>query len=270
MNHRENICEKFLVRFRSKAEYDSSHMETVWTNPAVMSGGLSQCTANSACVCCHLCFLSAADPPEWQIKTLIRLVHISTTNKENKEFIRKRFSGVFIVLAGIILGQAVLYGPSLTGNKILLPLDILAQSGVYIPQTAETAGLAPHNMILSDLVYQFEPARQFAVSEIHHGRFPLWAPYQYGGVPFVWPKYSPFLFLECLAKSPVILAWVQLLAAMVAGVGMYFFCRKALAGQLLAGNRLRLVLSIDGLFCPLAGISHRAGGLLVAVAFSGS
>ena len=83
-------------------------------------------------------------------------------------------------------------------------------------------------MTLSDLVYQFEPARQFAVSEIHQGRFPWWAPYQYGGVPFVWPKFSPFLLLECLAKSPVILAWVQLLAALVAGTGMYFFCRKAL------------------------------------------
>jgi hypothetical protein len=150
------------------------------------------------------------------------------SNQENGAVAGWRFPGFLLVLAGIILGQAVLYGPSLTGNKILLPLDILAQTGVYIPQTEETAGLAPHNMTLSDLVYQFEPARQFAVSELHQGRFPWWAPYQYGGVPFVWPKFSPFLLFECLAKSPVILAWVQLLAALVAGTGMYFFCRKAL------------------------------------------
>jgi hypothetical protein len=155
-------------------------------------------------------------------------VNISTANKENKGFVRKRFSGFSLVFAGIILGQAVLYGPSLIGKKILLPLDILAQSGVYLPQTAETHGSAPHNMILSDLVYQFEPARHFAISEIHQGRFPWWAPYQYGGVPFVWPKFSPFLLLECLAKSPGILAWVQLLAALVAGTGMYFFCREVL------------------------------------------
>ena len=155
-------------------------------------------------------------------------MHISTANKENKEFVRKRFSGIFVILAGIILGQAVLYGPSLIGKKILLPLDILAQSGVYIPQTAETPGAVLHDMIPSDLVYVSEPARRFAVSEIHQGHFPLWASYQYGGVPFVWPKFSPFLFLECLVKSPVILAWVQLLAALVAGVGMYFFCRRTL------------------------------------------
>jgi hypothetical protein len=155
-------------------------------------------------------------------------VNNPNSNQKNRAVAGRRWFGFLLVFAGIILGQAVLYGPSLTGNKILLPLDILAQPGVYIPQTAETAGLAPHNMTLTDLVYQFEPARQFAVSEIHQGRFPWWAPYQYGGVPFVWPKFSPFLLLECLARSPVILAWVQLLAALVAGTGMYFFCRKAL------------------------------------------
>ena len=133
-----------------------------------------------------------------------------------------------VVAAGIVLGQAVLYGPSLIGQKILLPLDILAQPGIYIPQTPETAKRAPQNGELSDLIYQFEPARQFAISEIHQGRFPLWAPYHYGGVPFVWPKYSLFLLLECCTKSPVILAWGQLFAALVAGIGMYFFCRQSL------------------------------------------
>ena len=155
-------------------------------------------------------------------------MNIANSNQETGAGTGRRFPGLLLVLAGIVLGQAVLYGPSLAGNKILLPLDILAQAGVYIPQTTATAVQAPHNMALSDLVYQFEPARQFASSEIHLGRFPWWAPYQYGGVPFVWPKFSPFLLLECLTKSPLILAWVQLLAALVAGTGMYFFCRKAL------------------------------------------
>ena len=122
----------------------------------------------------------------------------------------------------------MLYGPSLIGWKILLPLDILAQPGVYLPSTPETAVLLPQNMILSDLVYHSEPARLFACSEICQGRIPLWAPYQYGGAPFVWPKYSPFLFLESLTRSPVILAWGQLVTALVAGVGMYFFCRRTL------------------------------------------
>jgi hypothetical protein len=147
---------------------------------------------------------------------------------ENKEIARTKFLKLLIVIAGIILGQAILYGPSLIGEKVLLPLDLLTLPDYYIPPTPETVKIVPHNKILSDPVTQFEPARRFAISEIHEGRFPLWAPYQYGGVPFVWPKYSLFLLLECCTRSPVILAWTQLLAALVAGTGMYFFCRKLL------------------------------------------
>ncbi|MGO8700150.1 MAG: YfhO family protein [Limisphaerales bacterium] len=140
-----------------------------------------------------------------------------------------RFSRLLIVFAGIIFGQAVLYGPSLIGEKILLPLDTLAQPSIYIPRTPETAKIVPHDKVLTDLVYQFEPARRFAVSEIHQGRFPLWAPYHFGGVPFIWPKYSLFYLLEYCTPSPVILAWAQLFAALVAGIGMYCFCRQSLS-----------------------------------------
>ena len=147
---------------------------------------------------------------------------------ETKIIADSRFLRLLIVLAGIVLGQAVLYGPSLIGTKILLPLDLLAEPGNYLPLTPETAKVVPQNRTLLDLVTQSEPARQFAFSEFHQGRLPLWAPYQYGGVPFVWPKYSLFLFLESLAKSPVIIAWMQLFAALVAGLGMYLFCRRVL------------------------------------------
>ena len=133
-----------------------------------------------------------------------------------------------MVVAGVVLGQAILYGPSLIGQRILLPLDLLARPGMYIPQTAQTAKIVPHNFMLVDLIDVYEPARRFLASEIHQGRFPFWAPYQYGGVPFMWPKYSLFLFLESCVKSPVVLAWVQLLAALVAGGGMYLFCRQTL------------------------------------------
>src|SRR5664280_1791283 len=147
---------------------------------------------------------------------------------ENKKNTGSKLLKLLVVGAGIVLGQAILYGPSLIGEKILLPLDLLTLPGYYIPSTAETVKIVPHNKILLDQLTQFEPARQFAVSEIHEGQFPLWAPYHYGGVPFIWPKYSLFLLMECCTRSPVILAWGQLLTALVAGTGMYFFCRKSL------------------------------------------
>lgn len=75
---------------------------------------------------------------------------------------------------------------------------------------------------------QFEPDRRFAMNELHRGRFPLWTPHQYGGVPFLWPKFSPFFLSTCITESPVVIAWAQVLAALVAGTGAYLFCRRAL------------------------------------------
>ena len=62
-----------------------------------------------------------------------------------------------LAVAGIVLGQAVLYGPSLAGRKILLPLDYLGQPGVYRPQAPEAETIPLHNFVLSDLVLQDEP-----------------------------------------------------------------------------------------------------------------
>jgi hypothetical protein len=139
------------------------------------------------------------------------------------------FGRLLVVMAGIVLGQAVLYGPSLMGRKILLPLDMLEAPYIYIPlATPESTNFVPHDKFLLDLVCQFEPARRFAVSELHAGRFPLWTDYQYAGSPFIWPKFSPFLLLEYCTASPVILAWVQLLCAIVAGLGAYVFFRRVL------------------------------------------
>ncbi len=133
-----------------------------------------------------------------------------------------------IILAGIILGQAVLYGPSLAGWKLLLPLDILTGPNVYLPQAPGTAAIRPHDDQLSDLVYLGEPARRFAAREVHAGRLPIWTPYYFAGTPFNWPILSPFHALQCSTESPVIVAWTQLLAAIVAGLGAGAFCRRAL------------------------------------------
>ena len=141
----------------------------------------------------------------------------------------RRVTRLMILLAGIVLGQVVLYGPSLAGRKVLLPLDILAEPGTYLPRTPEVAKIVPQNTYLTDLLYLCEPARRLAVSEIQAGRLPMWAPYHFAGVPFIWPKFSPFLALQCATASPVVLAWTQLLAAIVAGLGAYLFCRRALA-----------------------------------------
>ncbi len=133
------------------------------------------------------------------------------------------------VFAAVVVAlQAILFGPSLLGCKILLPLDILAMPYHYLPTTPGAAPVIPHNVVLSDLVFYNEPCRRFGVSELRQGRLPLWNPYGYAGSPFTAPKHSPLWILQCCVESPTIIAWTQVIIALIASSGMFFFCRRVL------------------------------------------
>ena len=45
-------------------------------------------------------------------------------------FVHSVWGGIAIAVLGIFVGQAILYGPSLIGKKILLPLDLLTLPGI--------------------------------------------------------------------------------------------------------------------------------------------
>jgi hypothetical protein len=127
---------------------------------------------------------------------------------------RKRANRVGLVLLGILAGQLILYGVSFTGTKILLPLDILAPA-------------EPHNRAVTDPVLEDEPARIFRHAELRAGRLPIWNPYQYAGVPSV-SFLSPFAIFGASVGSPLILPWLSLTLALVAGFGIYVFARRVL------------------------------------------
>ena len=133
---------------------------------------------------------------------------------------------LLIVLIGIWLVQFALFGPSLLGRKILLPLDILALPGVYLPNSPGLPRIEPDDPIRSDLVLQFEPERRFIAGELASGRLPAWQPFQFGGVPTRVAVFSPLTILKCATVSPVVLAWVQFAVASIAGLGAYRFLRN--------------------------------------------
>lgn len=140
---------------------------------------------------------------------------------------------VAVVFLGIFLSQFILYGPSLLGKKILLPLDLLsdAASGGGGNGGATT----PHDRLLSDPICAVEPMRIFAVNEVRSGRLPLWDPNNYCGAPFLAANqagiFSPLRLLDYAWPSPVALAWGQMLRAMIAGFGAYLFFRCAMRAQ---------------------------------------
>jgi hypothetical protein len=142
-----------------------------------------------------------------------------------------RVSGIrlLVLVLGIAGGQTVLYGPSLIGARVLLPLDVLKGMHVYLPTTtADTVKNILYDPARTDLIVYYEPARQFAISELRAGRFPWWSPYEYGGVGCYRWNLSPPWLVGYLIKSPVVLAWNQMLVAMTAGGGAYVFFRRVL------------------------------------------
>jgi hypothetical protein len=139
--------------------------------------------------------------------------------------------GILVVVA-ICLPQTVMYWPSLLGQQVLLPLDILQLPGWYLPIPEDAPRFVPQNIMLSDVVLQYASWRLFAIEEVQAGRLPLWNPYNYCGHPFVAPNqtaiFSPFHWADYLFPSFVTIAWMQLAKSLVAGCGAYFFFRRVL------------------------------------------
>ncbi len=135
---------------------------------------------------------------------------------------------LLVLALGVFAGQAVLFGPSLIGARVLLPLDVLRGPHIYMPGSSETPNIVINDPARTDLIVYYEPIRQFAISELRAGRLPWWSPYELGGVPcFRWNLSPPWL-LAYFITSPVVLAWVQVLVALVAAGGAYLFFRRVL------------------------------------------
>lgn len=141
----------------------------------------------------------------------------------------KAWARLVVLVAGLIVPQMILFGPSLVGSKVLLPLDLLALPKFYLPSTPERQGVVPGNHTLTDQITLFEFERRFATREVRAGRWPLWIPDIYAGAPFVvWDKYSPSSLIYYCFPYLVTLAWLQVLKSMLAGLGAYLAFRRLL------------------------------------------
>ena len=161
--------------------------------------------------------------------TPIRMSQQFTSPQGDRSSRRAALVRAAILLAGLATVQFILFGPSLCGSKLLLPLDQLARWHYYLPPTPQFASVQPYDLALCDQVILFEFERRFAAREFRAGRLPLWTPDIYLGAPYaIWGKYAPFNWLYCAFPSPVTLAWMQFLKALLAGGGAYLFFRRVL------------------------------------------
>ena len=164
--------------------------------------------------------------------------------------LRARAGRLAVVVVGIVVVQAILYGPSLLGHKLLLPLDTLALPGFYLPEAPPDQRVIPHDWNMTDPVVELEPLRRFTAAEVRAGRLPLWNPYIYCGAPHMAANqtsvFSPFMALSYVYPGSEVIAWTELLKALVGGLGAYLFFRRALAVRFWPAT-------IGGWCFPLAG-----------------
>jgi len=137
-----------------------------------------------------------------------------------------------LVCALILLPQVVLFLPSLVGARVLLPLDALQAPGVYLPVEPGAQPYRPLDPVMSDLVFELEHERRYAVEAVRSLRIPLWNPLNYCGTPFVAANHTsvfyPLRLLDYLFPGPGVIAWGQLAKAWLAGVGAYLCLRRVL------------------------------------------
>ena len=166
---------------------------------------------------------------------------------EESRSTKTRAASWALLLAGILVGQVWLYGPSLLGRTLLAPTDLLTTAGEL--NVAGPGRHATPQHVMMDPVQVFLPWLSFSAREVRAGRLPTWNPYAYCGSPFLANMqsavFSPFNALYYVWPSPRALAWMQVLKALVAGIGTY--------GLMLTIGMRRWPALVGGWCFPLAG-----------------
>ncbi len=179
-----------------------------------------------------------------------------------------------LLLAALVVPQVVLFGRSLVGQRILLPLDILRAIDPRVLRDPQAvARNQPWNWMLSDQVTQHEPWRRYVADSVRSGRIPLWHSANFAGYPILAANqpavFSPYRLVDYLWPGPAAVAWGQLLRAMVAGCGAFWWCRKAMGlgyGASLAAGAAYPLTGTQMLWvgCPHAAVTTWLPWLLLA------
>jgi hypothetical protein len=132
-------------------------------------------------------------------------------------------------VAVLVLLPFVLLAPALLPGRVLSPLDNLF---VVAPWQAMAPGPVAPDPALADVTQVFHPWILYGAREVAAGRFPLWNPYAYTGVPFFSNPQTATLFpltwLAWALPPTLALTLPSLLKLVAAGLATYW-CLRLLA-----------------------------------------
>ena len=152
----------------------------------------------------------------------------------------------------------LLFSPVVFGNATLLPADNLYSFEPYKSLNTDAPSITPHNPLLSDLILENYPWKQFLVSAFNNRELPLWDPYIFAGHPFLangqhsalYPLTWIFFVFEKVAHGSIPRAF-----------GIFITLQLGLAG--LAMYCLSRVLKTNRLGAFVAGIIFQFSGFMV-------
>lgn len=129
---------------------------------------------------------------------------------------------LFFVLFGFI----VIFILSFASRSYFYPLDMLN----YFPSFSEDTWTRPHNSLLADPIFQFEPWRNYAKERFLKGEFPLWNNLNAGGAPFFANPQAavlyPLNFIYYLFSPNVSLNTIFLLKLYLFGIFLFLYLRS--------------------------------------------
>jgi O-antigen/teichoic acid export membrane protein len=129
----------------------------------------------------------------------------------------------------LLLLPLLWFFPQTLGGKTLLPADNLYEFEPWASARSALGVGTPHNGLISDLILENYPWKQFLRESLRSGQIPLWNPRLFAGVPFLaagqhsalYPL-SAIFYIVPLWRAYGIFTWLQL---GLAAVGMYVFAR---------------------------------------------
>lgn len=176
----------------------------------------------------------------------------------------------FIVLS---LVAVAFLGPVVLGRKILSQADVLYFLVPWYECVKPKTFARPSNAMLGDHSMHFYPVRDFVRRQLQAGETPLWNPSILMGTPLladmvsaVFYPLNAFSYLGDLKRG---FGWSALCRLILAGTGMYYFCRLLAVseiGALLAGLSFMLCsFQVVWLSFPHTNVSVLLPWALIAV-----
>lgn len=158
-----------------------------------------------------------------------------------------------LLIGVLFLLPLVMFWQQTLGGRTLLPTENLYQYEPYATyREVVRAPSVPHNHLVSDLVLQNYPWKQFLRRQLVIGEIPLWNPHQFAGIPFLaagqhsglYPLSAFYYALDL----PAAYGWFTVVNLWLAGAFMLGFARA---------------LGVSRVASLIAGIVYQLGGFMM-------